>query len=344
VKRSADAQATNIGRKDMLSRRDLLRSAAAASVAMPALSSGAFAQDAWPSRDIHSICGFPPGSGADIFVRFYGKALQDRLGKTIINENKTGAFGNIATEYVARSKPDGYTLYIAPGSSFLAAAPHLFKKINFDPLNDFEHVTTLSKLPFILIVSGDSPYKNVADLVKDLKSKGDKASYGSVANTGLVSSELFKANFGLPTVEVKYKEPGAVYNDLWGGNIAFAHIDPVTVMAQLKAGKIRALATSSKERFKALPDIPGAAEQGITNSNLIAWWSVHMPKGTPKPILDRLEKEFNEIAVADETVKFLANLGTDPFPGTAQSTKELLVADTKAWGEYIKLAKIEPLS
>src|SRR4051794_17656266 len=106
----------------MLSRRDLLRSAAAASVTMPALSSGAFAQDAWPSRDIHSICGFPPGSGADIFVRFYGKALQDRLGKTIINENKTGAFGNIATEYVARSKPDGYTLYIAPGSSFLAAA------------------------------------------------------------------------------------------------------------------------------------------------------------------------------------------------------------------------------
>jgi tripartite-type tricarboxylate transporter receptor subunit TctC len=328
----------------MLSRRDLLRSAAAASVAMPYISNGAFAQDAWPQRDIHSICGFPPGTGADIFVRFYGKALQDRLGKTVITENKVGAFGNIATEYVAKSKPDGYTLYIAPGSSFLAAAASLFKKLPFDPVNDFEHVTTLSKLPFILIVSADSPYKNVADLVKVLKEKGDKASYGSAANTGLVSSELFKANFGLPTVEVKYKEATAMLNDLWGGNIAFAHLDPVTAMAHLKSGKLRALATSSKERFKSLPDIPSAGEQGIANSNLIAWWSVHMPKGTPKPIIDRLEKEFNQIAVAEETVKFLGNLGSDPFPGTAQSLKDILAADIKAWSEYIKIAKIEPVS
>ncbi len=327
----------------MLSRRDLLRSAAVASVAMPYVSSSAFAEDAWPSRDIHSICGFPPGTGADVFVRFYGKALQDRLGKTIITENKAGAFGNIATEYVARSKPDGYTLYVAPGSSFFAAAASLFKKLPFDPVNDFEHVTTLSKLPFILIVAGDSPYKNVADLVKVLKDKGDKGSYGSVANTGLVSSELFKANFGLNTVEVKYKETGAMLNDLWGGNIAFAHLDPVTSAAHLKTGKLRALATSSKERFKALPDIPSATEEGIKNSNVIAWWSVHMPKGTPKPILDRLEKEFNQIAVAPETVKFLNNLGSDPFPGNSQSLKDILISDLKAWKEYVKIAKIEPV-
>jgi tripartite-type tricarboxylate transporter receptor subunit TctC len=325
----------------MLSRRDLLRSAAAASVVMPAISTGAFAQDAWPARDIHSICGFPPGTGADIFVRFYNNALQQKLGRTIITENKTGAFGNIATEYVARSKPDGYTLYVAPGSSFLAAAANLFKKLPFDPVNDFEHVTTLSKLPFILIVAGDSPYKNVADLVKDLKAKGDKGSYASVANTGLVSSELFKANFGLNTVEVKYKEATAMLNDLTGKNVIFAHLDPVTANAHLKSGRIRALATSSRDRFKALPDIPSAAEQGITNSNLIAWWSVHMPKGTPKPILARLEKEFNEIAVAPATVQFLSNLGSDPFPGNSELLKKTLVDDIKAWGEYIKLAKIE---
>jgi tripartite-type tricarboxylate transporter receptor subunit TctC len=327
----------------MLSRRDMLRSAAAASVAMPAISNGAFAQDAWPARDIHSICGFPAGTGADVFVRFYGKALQDRIGRTIVTENKAGAFGNIATEYVARSKPDGYTLYIAPGSSFLAAAANLFKKLPFDPVNDFEHVTTLSKLPFILIVAGDSPYKNVAELVKFLKEKGDKASYGSAANTGLVSSELFKANFGLNTVEVKYNQGGTLLNDLWGHNIAFAHLDPVGSMAHLKSGKLRALATTSRERLKALPDIPSASEQGITNSNVIAWWSVHMPKGTPKPILDRLEKEFNEIAVAEPTVKFLGNLGSDPFPGNAKVLKDTLNADIKAWGEYVRLAKIEQI-
>src|SRR3954471_175307 len=231
----------------MLSRRELLRSAAAASLAMPAISTGAFAQDAWPQREIHSICGFPPGTGADIFVRFYGKMLQERVGKTVIVENKVGAFGNIATEYVARSKPDGYTIFVAPGSSFLAAAPALFKKVPFDPVNDFEHVTTLAKLPFLLVVAADGPYKSVDDLVKDLKAKGDKASYGSIANTGLVGSELFKANFALPTVEVKYKDAGGMFNDLIGGNIAFVHSDPGSAMAQMKQGKIKALATTSKD-------------------------------------------------------------------------------------------------
>jgi tripartite-type tricarboxylate transporter receptor subunit TctC len=203
---------------------------------------------------------------------------------------------------------------------------------------------TLSKLPFILIVSGDSPYKNVAELTADLKQKGDKGSYASVANTGIVSSELYKANFGLNTVEVKYKDAGAMLNDLWGHNIEFAHLDPVTAMAHLKTGKLRALATSSKDRFVSLPDIPSAAEAGINNSDIIAWWSVHMPKGTPKPIIDKLETLFNQIAVDEETKKFLANLGSDPFPGNSQMLKDLLVKDTAAWHEYVKIAKIEPYS
>jgi tripartite-type tricarboxylate transporter receptor subunit TctC len=327
----------------MLSRRELLRSSAAAAASLPVLSSDLFAQADYPARDIHSICGFPPGTGADVFVRFYGRLLQERVKRTVITENRPGAFGNIATEYVAKSKPDGYTIFIAPGSSFLAAAANLFKKLPFDPINDFEHVTTLSKLPFILIVAGDSPYKNVADLVKALKEKGDRGSYASVANTGLVSSELFKANFGLNTVEVKYKEASQALTDLWSGQVMFMHLDPVTSSAHLKSGKLRALATSSADRFKALPNVPSAKEQGINNSNLIAWWSVHVPKGTPKPIVQRLEKEFNDIALSEEHVKFLAPLGSDPFPGNSDALKKLLADDIKAWGEYVKLAKIELL-
>ena len=149
----------------MLSRRELLRTAAVASLATPYITRQSFAQDVWPSREIHAICGFPPGTGADIFVRHYARKLQEVAGKTVIVENKTGAFGAIASEYVARSKPDGYTVFIAPGSSFLAAAPSLFKKLSFDPVNDFEHVTTLSKLPFLLVVAGNSPYKSVPELV-----------------------------------------------------------------------------------------------------------------------------------------------------------------------------------
>jgi len=327
----------------MISRRDVLRSAALASVAMPFVSRAGFADDAWPQREIHAICGFPPGSGADIFVRFYSKQLEDMAGRTVIVENKSGAFGNIASEYVAKSKPDGYTLFICPGSSFLAAAPSLFRKLSFDPINDFDHITTISKLPFVLAVSGDSPYKSVAELVDYLKKQGDKASYGSLANTGLVSSELFKANFGLQTVEVKYKDTGACLNDLWGGNIAFTHIDPAAGAAHFQSGKLRPLATSAAERIAALKDIPSAKEAGITNSNIIAWWSVHTPKGTPKPVLDKYEAWFNKIAVAPETVKFLANSGADPFPGSSAQLKELLVKDTAAWHEYVKIAKIDVL-
>ena len=328
----------------MLSRRQLLQSAAAASVAMPYLSSGAFAQDVWPSREVHAICGFPPGSGADIFVRFYAKKLQDVIGKTVIVENKTGAFGNIATEYLARAKPDGYNIGIMPGSSFLAAASSLFKKLPFDPLNDFEHVALLSKLPFLLCVSGDGPFKTLPELVAFLKEKGDKASYGSLANTGIVSSELFKAQFGLQTVEVKYKDALAALNDLYGNNIAFVHIDPAFAAAHVKSGRLRALATTAAEPIQALKDIPSAKQAGILNSNIIAWWSVEAPKGTPKPILDRLEKLFAKIAVDDDTKAFLANSGSDPFPGGGEELKKLLIADTKAWQGYVKIAKIEPVS
>jgi tripartite-type tricarboxylate transporter receptor subunit TctC len=330
----------------MLSRRNLLRSSAAASLAMPFVGRHSFAQsDNYPSRDIHAICMFPAGSGADVFVRFYGRKLSERAGgRAVIVENKVGAFGNIATEYVAKSRPDGYTIYIAPGSSVLAAASHLFKKLPFDPINDFEHITTLSKLPFILLVSSNSPYKTLSDLTNDLKLRGDKASYGSVANTGLVGSELYKAYFGLQTVEVKYKENGTLFNDLASGNLAFVHIDPVTASGQLKEGRVRALATTAAERLKSLPDIPSAREAGIMNSDLIGWWSVHAPKGTPTAVLDKLELWFNEIAVAEDTVKFLNNLGSDPFPGDSKTLKDLLVKDTKAWGDYIRVAKIEPLS
>jgi len=326
----------------MLTRRDVMLGAAGAAVALPTMNSSLFAQAGYPSRDVHSICGFPPGTGADVFVRWYSKMLQDRIGRTVVVENRPGAFGNIATEFVARSKPDGYTVFIAPGSSFLAAAPSLFKKINFDPMNDFEHVTTLSKLPFVLIVSGDSPHKSVPELVEHLKKKGDKGSYASVANTGLVSSELFKASFGLQTVEVKYKDSSGMLNDLWGGNVDFVHWDPIGATPHFKTGKLRALATSSKDRFIALPDIPSAAEVGIANSDVIAWWSVHVPKGTPKEIVDRLEKEFNEIVKSDEHKNFISPTGSDPFPGNPQVLRDILARDLKNWPEWVKIAKIEP--
>ncbi len=240
----------------MLTRRNMLMSSMGAALATPAIATVGWAQDAYPSKEIHSICMFPPGSGADILVRFYVKKLQEAVGKTVIVENKVGSFGNIANEYVARSRPDGYTVYIAP-ANLLAIAPHLYTKLNYDPLNDFEHITTLFKLPFVLTVSGTSPYKTVAELVADMKLRGDKASYGSVSTVSLVSAELFKAQFGLQTVEVKYKESQAAVSDMVGGNLSFVYIDPAGAAAPIKQGRLRPLAVTTKNRLEALPDITG---------------------------------------------------------------------------------------
>ena len=165
-----------------------------------------------------------------------------------------------------------------------------------------------------------------------------------IANTGIVSSELYKANFGLNTVEVKYKDAGAMLNDLWGHNVAFAHLDPVTSMAHLKTGKLRALATSSKERFKALPDIPSAGESGITNSDIIAWWSVHMPKGTPKTVIAKFSAAAME-ALADPAVRErLAALGQDIPPPELQTAEALgkhYKAEIAKWWPVIKAADIK---
>ena len=177
-----------------------------------------------------------------------------------------------------------------------------------------------------------------------LKEKGDKGSYGSLANTGIVASELYKVQFGLSTVEVKYKEAGAALNDLYGNNIAFLHVDPAFAAAHVKSGKLRALATSAADPIQSLKDIPSAKQAGIMNSNIVGWWSVHGPKGMPKPVLERLESAFNKLAIEDDTKQFLANSGADPFPGSSAKLNELLISEITAWAGYIKLAKIDQIS
>jgi tripartite-type tricarboxylate transporter receptor subunit TctC len=327
----------------MLTRRTLLRSTAALTASMAPLTTRAAADtDNYPAGPIKSICPFAAGSGADTKVRFYSNKLSQLCGKPVIVENRPGALGNIATEAVARAKPDGYTIYIAPGSSTLASAPSLFKKLGYDPINDFEHITTLSASAFALVVPGTSPFKSVAELTTFLKDKGDAASYGSIAPPSLVAAEIYKQAFGLKTVEVKYKEQGPLLNDLYGGQLAFFFSDLTTIKGQLQEGRIRPLAVTSAKRLKSAPDIPGAEEVGITGMDVITWWSVHVPAKTPKPICDKLEAWFNTIAVEPDVVAFNAAVASDVLPGNSQFLKELLLKQTAAWRDYARLAHLEP--
>lgn len=325
----------------MVSRRKFVQMAAAAPAL--ALSGPAFAQqDVYPSRVITSVCMFAPGTGADIFVRFFARKLQELSNQTVIVENKVGMAGNIATEYVARSKPDGYTIFIAPASSILVAGPFLYKKLSYDPIADFTSVTSLAKLPFVLVVAPDIGVNSVSELVARLKAKPDNGFFASSTTTGLIASELIKQQFGLNTTEVKYKSGLDALNDLLAHNIDFQFTDPVTVKERIADGRVKALMLTSAEPFAALPNIPSAKQAGSTNMDLISWWSVHVPAKTPQPVVDKLSGWFNQIARSDDSKNFLANLGSDPLVGDAAMVDKMIAKETEEWKEYVKIAKIEP--
>jgi tripartite-type tricarboxylate transporter receptor subunit TctC len=310
------------------------------SVASAALVAPAFAE--WPDRPIKLIVPFAAGSSSDTIARIVAAKAGEKLGQQIVVENRVGASTVIGTDAVAKAPPDGYTLGLANTTTHAASAA-LNSSLPFDPVKDFIPVTTLAKLGFVIAVDAKSPIKTLADLTAHLKSKGGKATYGIAANTGLVSAELYKKAAKVEATKAQYREMGTLMNDMYAGNVDFASGDPVWAVEQVKAGKMRALAVTSATRMSALPDAPTMAEAGLPDfGELIAWWAVFVPANTPKPIVDKLEAWFNQIAKTDETKKFLNNLGSDPFPGNSKMLGDLVASDIKKWAEYVNLAGIEP--
>jgi tripartite-type tricarboxylate transporter receptor subunit TctC len=294
----------------------------------------------YPVRDIRSVCNFAPGSGADIIVRYYSDKLSRLAGKPVIVENKPGAQGLLATDYVAKSKPDGYTILITPASSTLATAPHIFKQIPFDPMKDFAPVTTINSLPFVVAVDSAKPYRTLADLVAALRTKEGNGFYGTQSNTGQVSAEILKEKTGLKTAYVPFKITGDAFTALLGGNIDFMSVDATWAGTQ-HPHKVRILALTSAKRSSSLPDVPTMAELGYKDFDITAWWGVVVAAGTPRPIIDKLAGWINQITLAEDTKKFLARSALDAFPGSPESMAALLKADTERWGGYVRMAKIE---
>jgi len=301
----------------------------------------ALAQD-YPARDIRSICNFSAGSGADIVVRYYSDQLARLAGKAVVVENRTGAQGNIATEFVARSKPDGYTIMITPASSTLAASRFLFKQLPFDPDKDFAPVTTLARLSFAIAIDAKSPIRTIGELTGHLKKKPGHGSYATGSNTGQVTGELYKEMAGLTTTYVPYKQTMSALTDTISGEVDFMTYDISFLVPQARAGRVRILAVTSATRRSALPDVPTMAESGFPGYDLAPWWGVVVPAGTPRPVVDRLVGWFNQITQSEQTRKFLENLATDPFPGSPDSMAALLKTEIERWGRYARLAKIEP--
>ena len=296
----------------------------------------------YPAREIHSICSFAAGSGADILVRYYSDKLSRIAGRPVIVENRAGAQGTIGAEYAAHAKPDGYTILITPASSTHAAAARTFKKLPYDPLKDFVSVAPIARLSFVIAVSGTSPIKSIPELIAHLKSKPDHGTYGQGTVTGEVVAELLKERAGLKTVQIPYKTSVQGLTDLIAGQLDFLVWDATFLSGQAHTGRIRLIGVTSGTRSAALPEVPTIAEAGFPGYDITSWWGVMVPAGTPRPIVDRLASWIGQINTTEETRQFLHNVATDVLPGTPDSMSQLLKEDIERWAQYAKLAKIEP--
>ena len=314
--------------------------AAALAAALAAGPVGAQAQD-YPSQDIRFICGFPAGSGADVLVRYFGEKVRAVANRTIIVENKVGAAGNIAAVYTARSKPDGYTVYVHAASA-IAANMHLFKAPPIDAAKDLQIVAGVNKQPFMVMVPASSPYQSLAELTAAMKTKGEKASYAQSNTSGKVMGELYKRATGVQAVEVPYRTANDSLNDFASGRLDYGMMDPVFALSQARAGRLRMLAVSTAQRMQAVPELPTMTEAGVPGVELLTWFAAMVPSATPRPIVDKLNSWFNAVLATEETKKFLNSFGGDPFITTPDEAQALFRQGVKDWEGYVKAANIEP--
>jgi tripartite-type tricarboxylate transporter receptor subunit TctC len=322
-----------------LPRRKFLHLAAGAA-ALPAFSRIARAQ-AYPSRPVRWIVGFPPGGGADTVTRIVGQPLSERLGQQVIIENRPGASTNIAAQAVINSPPDGYTLLYYGASTLINAS--MFPNLPFDVRRDIAPVSGLAAFPMMLVVNPSVPAKTVAELIAHAKANPGKvtmASFGTGSASHL-AGELFKMMAGINMVHVPYRGGAPMVTDLIAGQVQVAFDVMVTSLPHVRTGGLRALGVAGNNRFDMLPDVPTVAET-VPGYEARTWAGVGVPKGTPTEIIARLNHEINA-GLANPTIKSrLAEIGTIPMIFTSAEFGAYVAAESEKWAKVVKFAGIKP--
>ena len=313
-----------------------------ASLAGLALTGVAHAQEDYPRQTVNFVCAFPPGSGADILVRFWANRLKNIVPATIVVQNKPGAMANIAAEFNARSKPDGYTILIHAGST-IAANMHIFKKPSFDVVNDLKVATTLSSLSFILVVPKNSPYKSLPELTAALKAKGDKGTYGTANTPSFVIGKLYTKRAGLETVQVNYKTSMEFLNDLNAGHLDFAITDSVSAVVLEKQGHWRTLAVGTGQRMKSTPDLATFAEGGVAGVDLSTWWGAMVPAGTPDSIVQKIHGWFAQALKEKDTADYLREQANDLLITPLAEAQQMLRKSEQEWKRLVEETGVEKI-
>jgi tripartite-type tricarboxylate transporter receptor subunit TctC len=306
------------------------------------LAGSAVAQD-YPTKPVRIIVPFPPGQGADTLVRIVAERLTPALGQQVIVENRPGAGGTIGTEYVAKqARPDGYTLVMG-ASGPLTISQSLYPKIGYNSLKDLESVTLLSTVPQVFVVNPESEFKSVADLIKSAKANPGKIFYASSGKgtTQHLMVELFASRAGIKLTHVPYKGSAPAMTDLLGGQVPFLSDTIPAVLPMIKAGRVRPLGITSVERSPYLPDVPTIAEQGLSGFNTIGWIAIMAPAKTPKPILDRLDREFVQALKHPDVVKRMEDLAYTTKVLSRDKLHEFIADEIAQWSKVVQEADIK---
>ncbi|MBR1188719.1 tripartite tricarboxylate transporter substrate binding protein [Bradyrhizobium sp. AUGA SZCCT0160] len=324
-----------------LSRRAVLTGAAALG-GMSLLPQRAGA-DQWPTRPVKLVVPFAAGGTTDILARVVAAKVSEEFGQQFIVENKTGAGGNIAAEFVAKAEPDGYTFVVGtPGTH--AINQFVFKNMNYDQARDIAPVIIIARVPNLCSVTNSLPVKSVAELIAYAKSKPGELFYGTpgLGSTAHVSTELFKSMTGVEMTHVPYKGSAPALTDLIAGRVQLTIDNLPASQPFAESNSIRPLAVSSAKRWPGLPDLPTIAEAGVPGYEAASWFTIGAPAKTSKEIIDRLNASVDKFLKTEDGIARLRKLGAEPAGGSPADMQAYVLAETEKWGKVAKFAGIKP--
>lgn len=313
------------------------RRAFARALAFTPLIAQAFAQERdYPARTVQLVVGFPAGQASDIGARLLAKAMADDLNQAVYVDNKPGATGIIAHQFVKNAAPDGYTILFG-STATLAINPSLFRKLPYDPLHDFAPVAILWVSPMFLVAAPQLPFASFAEAIAYVKANPGKTTYGSggSGSTQHIAMELLKKELGLDTMHVPYKGTPGMLNDLIAGRVDFAFESASAIIPYIQAKTVKALATSVASRLPIMPDLPTIAEEGLPGFEAMTWAALVAPAGTPAPVVARLNEAANKALASREMVENFARTFAQPRPGTPADLAAFLRTENAKWAKAV---------
>jgi tripartite-type tricarboxylate transporter receptor subunit TctC len=300
----------------------------------------ASAQSDYPSRPIRLVVGFAAGGGNDIFARLVADKASQTLGQTVIVENKPGAGGRLAPEYVLQQPADGYTLFVGP-SGAMAVAAAIYPDLKYSPTKDFVPLAMIANFPLIMVIGADNPSQNLKEFVAWMKAHPDKANYASSSPAFTIVTELFKLKSGMPGTMIPYKSSNEMNLSVIQGQSAMTIADGPPTIPQVKAGKVKAVAVTGKERSDELPDVPSMAEAGYPEVDVHLWSGIFAPSKVPPAIVAKLQKAF-AAAIADTSVAAkLKAMAVNPGGATPDQFEKIIQSDVVKFGDVVKAANLK---